>query len=1003
MDENDIYDEAVSENTADAEAPGEEAPAEIIEEKTEHKDEIPAEEPVEVIEEIPSNLPSKPNQDAINSAVTVYTPYIPEGPSVTSLEKAAAEARKALARQKTLDKKRLRRWKKDARGKAKRYLNTLKAAPDAAERRAIKRNLKAEKHAWAKSIKSLDKSEKVLQKKAYKAFRKRVTRTRRIVSFFIILALIAGLCYAALPVIENLSPVLKAQYTLNSDEASAARAAGIALSEKISDEGIVLLKNENNVLPLQARRLNVFGSDSYEICCGENVENGATLFEGLEKAGISYNLDLHSAYIQAGFYKKPVKLFSKLGSLFNSNANKKAADETSFLKDGIIANAKAYSDQALITLAPDTPLGKDIPVNGLAIGAEKLELLKLVDRNFEHVIIVINSANPMELGDLNGFEHIDAIIWAGIPGPQGCISLGKILTGAVNPSGRLPDTWAYSASSAPAAVNFTSDRNRFLYSSTDKNYLQYEEGIYVGYRYYETRYEGDEEGYSKAVAYPFGYGLSYTDFDWETLSFKATDSSITWRVKVTNTGDAEGQDVLELYFSPPYSEDSSAEKSAIALAAYGKTKLLAPNESQVLTLSFRPRDMASYSEKNCAYILDGGTYKISIGRNVHDLSDTREYEIKEQIKFTSDEKTDTTYSTVFDFADGSLTYLSRGDWVGTYPKGLSGEPCEATLKADVKAYNSPEASDAAMPENDANNGIKLADLKGLDYNDEKWDKFLDQFTMEELYDVFSQGGWHTVGVPRLGVPETAILGESSGIYSEFVSIDSVKYPAEITLAAAWSSSLAKAFGEAIGAEAAAYGINAWYAPNLNLHRSAFGGNNYKTYSEDPLLTGKTASDTIKGVQSRGVVAIIGKLGLYNEISLTDAGLYIWADEQAIRELYLKPFEIAVKEGRAHGIMTAKTHLGYKWSGACPELLEKILRGEWGFEGVVTTDTVNRAFMDSSLAARRGTSLMLETGFMASERVVKRAYINDSSGIANGIRRGVHDLCYTIVNYMGGIS
>lgn len=933
-------------------------------------------------------------QGRFDSAVTVYVPYQPEGPTVTQLEKAAKEAKTALKKQIKSDKKRLRVWKKDAVIKAQNYLTDLKSCDTPEERGILKKRYKLEKKAWHKSIKGLDDSEKKLQKKAFRAFRKRVTRVRRCVSWIVAFAILATAVWMAVPMWENLVPAVTVRYTADGDRLETAMAYGTEVSGKISDEGIVLLENRDGFLPLADLKLNVFGLDAYQINYGEEIRSGLSLFEGLESAGVAYNVALHSVYLQAvsDLTEKSAAAVKRL--VTRSDAS--AGSGTEYLTDELMENARKFSDQALLIIGVDDTAGEDRSVDSLALSAGRRALLRKLDENFEHVIVVLNSAGMLELEELNECKHVDAVLWMGIPGPYGGASLAKILSGELSPSGRLPDTWTYEGQDFPSAVNFTKDLNRYRYSGTDKNYTQYEEGIYVGYRYFETRYIGDDSGYEKTVRYPFGYGLSYTEFSWETVSFRETSDSVIWRVRVTNTGDCAGKDVVELYCSAPYTE-GDPEKSEAVLAAYAKTGTLEPGENDIVTLKFRIRDLASYDKEQELYLLSAGTYRLNLSRHVHASVESKEFEIPETLQYDTDDRTETKIESRFGFADGGLTSLSRADWVGTYPRGLTNEPCASSLKADIRSYNDPDPSAGELPETGANNGIKLRDLKGLDYNDEKWTAFLDQFSVEELSGLFSKAGWCTEAVPRLGIPEIRLLGGSSGLNAPFKKLQSTGYPSEVTLASTWNDSLAGEFGSAVGQEAAAYGVHIWYGPELSLHRTPYGGRNEQSWSEDPLLSGKMASAVVKGAQKHGVVAVLRGFVTDSNVTGENAGLYAWMDEQALRELYLRPFEIAIKEGGACGVMSSVMHLGYQWCGACEELLIGLLRGEWGFDGFVISDLVSSAFMDSSLACRRGGDLMRETGLLASERNVKRAYRSDPTGVTEGLRTCAHNFCYTIVN------
>ena len=983
-----------SENEIRNEQPAEnDVPAEYSEPETVE----PAEDSIPAIAVQPEPIPvvkPHPVPGLYDSAVTVYVPYQPEGPTVTQLERAAKEAQAELKKQRRKDRKRLREWKKSARGKAKNLLYEIHNTDTPEQKSVLKSRYKTERRAWKKSIRELDESEKLLQKKAFKAFRKRLYRTRRNIAWAAVFAVLLGLGWTTAPFAETSRELLTMRYTADEAALELACAEGASVAERISDEGIVLLKNENSLLPLENKKINVFGADCYYIQYG-GTKGGVSLFEGLERAGIAYNSDLHTMYVLAGVGENRSGILPKVEALVSGNEPNRESG-TDYLTDELIESARKYSDQALVVLGSSGAEGEDADLHGLSLSDGRRALLRKLDENFEHIIVVLNTDNPQDLEEIDSFEKVDAILRMGTPGPYGCVSLGKILSGELTPSGRLTDTWAYDMLSAPAAVNFTKEENRYRYSGSGENYIQFEEGIYVGYRYYETRYADDAAGYEKAVRFPFGYGLSYTDFSWETVSFRTTPDTVIWKVRVRNTGNFAGKDVVQLYYSAPYSEDGP-EKSGAVLAAYAKTDLLQPEEEQVLTLRFSIREMASFDTEEEAYVLDSGTYRIRLCRNVHDCVETKEYAAEETVVFRTDSATDAEISDRFEFADGGLTWLSRSDWTGTYPKGIANDPGIKNLKANEKAYRNPAPSAGTPAEKGANNGIKLADLKGAAYDDEQWQLFLDQFTEDELIRLFSNAGWHTEAVRRLGIPEIRMLGNSTGLKPYRTEIEAGSYPSETVTASTWNDRLAQEYGAACAGEAAAYGVKIWLAPNAGIHRTPFGGNHGSTWSEDPLLSGKMTAAAVKGAQSKGVAAVV--TGFVTDSSTFDENrvVYTWMNEQALRELYLRPFEIAVKEGNAHGIMSAAAHIGYQWCGACGELLQEILRTEWGFDGFVISDTADHRFMRAGLACRNGNDLMLETGRLASERQIRRAYRNDPAGITESLRDCAHHYCYTIVN------
>jgi len=873
------------------------------------------------------------------------------------------------------------------------------------DRKSVVKEQKQKIKEWKQGLKNLDKKERKLQKKAHKAYKKRMARPRTIGIWIAVLLVVVMIANVAAPLIHNISGVLSLKYTDQTPEAQAARTAGEAFATDISDEGMILLKNENDLLPLHNKKVNIFGDDAYNFkysgggSGAVDLTNCVTLFKGLEMAGIEINPELHQMYQDMGNDANATGSNNILAMLtsFLFGAKTQDINSNEYLTVDVLSAAKAYSDQAIVVLSNDVVESSDSELEALKLTPNRQELIRTVAENFDHVIIIVNVGNATELGIVDEYDSIEAVVWTGIPGTQGCISLGKVLTGEINPSGRLVDTYAYDVSSAPASENF----GNYKYDNMNgMAFINYEEGIYVGYRYYETRYAGDEEGYRKAVQYPFGHGLSYTNFTWETVSFAVENEMVSWEIKVTNTGDMAGKDVVQLYFTAPYIP-GGIEKSAIELAAYDKTGLLQPGESEVLTISYPVRDMSSYDMADEeAYVLDAGTYEIKLARNVHDIVEVQNYEVAEKVVYNTDEVTGTAIQNRFDYATGNLTYLSRNNWADTYPTDSdTNYTASDTLLAAIDAYRNPAPSAEAVPVTGADNGIKLADLKGLAYDDPKWERFLDQFTYKELKAMFTEGGWHSIAIDRLGIPSTRMLDGPAGINSMMVPVSAAAYPTEMMVASTWNDDLAYQLGAHIGAEAVAYDVQVWYAPAMNLHRTAQGGRNFEYYSEDPVLSGMMAASTIRGAQEQGVIVTIKHFILNNEETNARSGIHCWLSEQAFRELYLRPFELSVKEGGANGAMSAFTHIGHKWSGANPELLQDVLRGEWGFTGFVTTDAgMPGGFMDAGLACRNGNDLMLDMGLAGGAKAVETAYKTDPAGVLTGLRECAHNLCYSILTY-----
>jgi len=905
----------------------------------------------------------------------------------------------------------LNKYKQAGREAAEAFLKDRKAARDAGEEqaKAFSAEQKKRRADYLAELKTVDKTEKTARKRGFKAFRRRKNRLPRTVVLSAIAVLLVAAILFTLPTTTMLSRVLSSQkYTDDTYGADLARKSGDDLARAICDEGFVLLKNDDAVLPLQTKDICVFGDDAYNFVYGGSGSAGAdqsdamTLFEAFDNAGIRYDKDLNEAYRRLGVTAggKSGGIGAMLKSYFTGAEE---LDDWTALDDETIAKAASGCDTALIVLSSQEVEGDEIDLGILQIMSlampNRMELVDKVCRAFEHVIFIINSGNVMELGFINDYESADAVLWVGAPGAQGPAAIADVLIGEVNPSGRTVDTWPLRITDEPSYQTY----GDYGYDNLDAHAIEYSEGIYVGYRYYETRFVYEDE-YWDNVLFPFGYGLSYTTFEQEVVYCDALAGNIDVIVNVTNTGTAAGKDVVEVYFQPPYYDGSSIEKSAIELAAYGKTGELQPGETEAVKLSFPVSELASYSTELESFLLENGYYFICIGSDVHDA--VKSFDLYPQIspvdkEYGVDMTTLTGIHNIFSFAEGDTEFLSRDDWEGTFPESASGYTASRELLAAIAEYEEGTAEYVTEPTYGADNGLELIDLKGLSYGDELWERFLDEFTVKDMIRLTANGGWHTEQIKRLGVPETNLLDGPSGINSMFSDVNAVGYPMECVLGSTWNNDLAYRLGECVGTEAMAYGVDGWYAPAVNLHRSSIGGRNSEYFSEDPLICGKMAAAAIQGVQSKGVVAIV-KHFVCNDTELNARSkLYTWVSEQALRELYLRPFEIAIKEGGAGGVMSSFTCLGCKWCGGSSELLENLLRGEWGFKGFVTTDACLGDWMDAKTAIENGNDLMLEMGLQTSQEKLAKAYSADPENVGNALREATHNICYAIVNYMEG--
>ena len=855
-----------------------------------------------------------------------------------------------------------------------------------------------EAKATAKAARAgMSRPERKLQKRADRIYRKVLHRRRRAIGWGVAGVAVVGIGVIATPYIQDISRLLSIKVDTTTAEGQAARAYGAQMAEAISDEGIVLLQNDDQLLPMSGG-VNVFSFASFNLRYGGGGSGGAdqsaatTLYDALKGQGIAYNEDLYATMGDAGAETKKAGaagLMQIVGML--TGAGKMAEPAPDYLTEDVLAQAKGFSDTAMVVIGNDGVEMADFAVDELRITENQKALLDKVTGTFDNVVLVVNSGNQMELGFLKDYPQIKSTVWIGTPGPKGAVSLAKILSGEVNPSGHLTDTYPYDITSSPASVNF----GDYKYDNAKRSFLNYNEGIYVGYRFYETYYLDDPAGYDAAVQFPFGYGLSYTDFDWQVSEPVITDTDISVDVEVTNTGTVAGKDVVQAYFSAPYTA-GEIEKSAIELGGFAKTDLLEPGATQKVTISFTKRDMASWDQRgDGAYVLDQGPYTLKVATDVHVAGTSFDFEVTEPITYTTDAVTGAELKNRFGYAQGDLSFLSRADFDATFPGAVDrSQPASPELLAAMYPELVPATGDA--PTYGADNGILLADLEGLPYDDPKWELFLDQFTKEEQINLFSRGAHQTQAIDRLGVPAAVLLDGPAGLNFFFGNVTAASFPTEVVIASTWNEQLAYDMGKTVGTEANAYGVQGWYAPGMNIHRTPQGGRNFEYYSEDPLVSGKMGMNMVAGAQSQNVLTFMKHFVLNDQETNARSGINIWVNEQALREIYLAPFEITVKEGKATGAMSSFVHLGPVWAGGNPELLQDVLRTEWGFDGVVSTDAVLGSFMDNTQAVRHGNDLMLDPLATNNVRKLTKALETDPVGIGNGLRDRVHTISYALL-------
>ena len=764
------------------------------------------------------------------------------------------------------------------------------------------------------------------------------------------------------------------------------------LCEDIADEGIVLLDNAGTLPLAKNSKLNVFGWASTNPCYG-GTGSGAlsdayptvSLLEGLTNAGFELNTELSDFYTAYRADRPVVGMFSQDWTL----PEPEAAQYT----DDLLNNAKAFSDTAMIVITRVGGEGADLPTdvstvtydaghsyNDFEPGEHYLQLSKteedmvdLVCKNFDNVIVVYNGANAMELGWVKDHSQIKSVIWCAGTGQSGFNALGSVLCGDVNPSGRTIDTFVYDLTATPTWNNFGNmlydNMNEFEADSFGTKvtpaFVNYVENIYVGYKFYETAAAEGLIDYDKTVVYPFGHGLSYTSFNQTLNSVTESDGTITVDVTVTNTGSVSGKDVVEVYYNPPYT-NGGIEKASANLIGFAKTSEIAAGASENVQVTFKAEDMASYDAhgKGC-YVLEKGDYIISINSDSHNVIDSKTYTVASDIVYneSNPRSSDQTVATnEFDFAEGNVTYLSRADGFANYAEATAA-PTDYSMPAEAKAtfynnsnydpndFNNP---DDVAPTTGAKNGIQLADMVGVAYDDEKWDSFLDQLTVADMDSLIALGGYQSVAVSSVGKVQAIDCDGPASINNNFTQQGSIGFPSAVMIAATWNTDLAYSFGESIGKMADDMGVSGWYAPAMNIHRSAFAGRNFEYYSEDGVLSGAIASHAIMGSQDQGVYAFMKHFALNDQETNRCGMLCTWASEQAIREIYLKPFEACVKNADCHAVMSSFNYIGNTYAGNCPELLINVLRNEWGFVGMVLTDYYGvYGYQDSDHLIRNG--------------------------------------------------
>ena len=811
------------------------------------------------------------------------------------------------------------------------------------------------------------------------------------------------------------------------------------LAKEVQSEAITMLKNDDSNLPLSNKKVNVFGWGSTNPVYGGTGSGSmskqyktVSLLDGMKQAGLKTNTELSKLYTDYRKDRPEVGMFAQDWTLPEVPAKQ--------YSDKLVSDAKDFSDEAVVVLTRVGGEGADLPTDMKAKGITyknnskdyddfqkgesflqlsktERDMIDLVTSNFKKVTLVYNGANTFQFDFLNDYPQIQSVVWCPPAGQTGFSALGDVLAGDTNPSGKTSDTFLKDLTKSVSYNNF----GKFEYTNmADKaakykgftgddvtaipGFVNYSEGIYVGYKFYETASDEGLINYDDTVAFPFGYGLSYTSFDQKLDSVKYKGGKVTVTATVTNTGDKAGKDVVEVYYNPPYT-DGGIEKASKNLAGFEKTKELQPGESQKVTVKFDDDDMASYDYKGAkAYVLEKGDYDISIQSDSHHVIDHKAITVKDTVTYDSDSNTHNGDKTVatnqFDDVAGDVTYLSRADHFANY-KEATAAPTNFKMsdKAKETFYNNsnydPKKFDKdsdKMPTTGAKNGLKLSDMYGKDYDDADWDKLLDQLTFDDMDNLIANGGYGTPAVKSIGKIQLTDADGPASLNNNFTGVGSIGFPASTAFACTWNRDLAKQFGEMIGDMAHDMHVAGWYAPAMNIHRSAFSGRTFEYFSEDSLLSGAMASNEIAGAKSKGVYSFMKHFALNDQETNRTNMVCTWANEQSIRETYLKPFEMSVKEGGAQAVMSSFNYIGYTYAGASSNLLQTVLRDEWGFKGFVLTDYFGGyGYQNADQEVRAGNDSMLATTKITN-------HITDKSATSvKAMRQAAHNILYTAAN------
>lgn len=811
------------------------------------------------------------------------------------------------------------------------------------------------------------------------------------------------------------------------------------LAKEVQSEAITMLKNDDSNLPLSSKKVNVFGWGSTNPVYGGTGSGSmsdqyetVSMLDGMKQAGIETNSELSKLYTDYRKDRPVVGMWAQDWTLPEVPAKQ--------YSDKLISDAKNFSDEAVITITRVGGEGADLPMDMTAEGITytnnskdyadfqkgesflqlsqtERDMIDLVTKNFKKVTLVYNGANAFQFDFLSQYPQIKSVLWCPPAGQTGFSALGEVLAGDVNPSGKTSDTFLKDLTKSVSYNNF----GKFEYTNMEDKaakykgftgedikaipaFVNYSEGIYVGYKFYETAAAEGAIDYDSMVAFPFGYGLSYTTFDQKLDKVSYKNGKVTVDVTVTNTGDKAGKDVVEVYYNPPYTE-GGIEKASTNLVGFEKTKKLEPGASQKVTVEFDDDDMASYDYKGAkAYVLEKGDYDISIQSDSHHVIDHQKVTVKDTVTYDSDSDTHNGDKTVatnqFDDAAGDVTYLSRAGHFANYKEATAAPTnFEMSDKARETFYNNsnydPKKYDNdsdKMPTTGAKNGLKLYQMYGKDYDDADWDKLLDQLTFDDMDNLIANGGYGTPAVKSVGKIQLTDADGPASLNNNFTGVGSIGFPASTAFACTWNRDLAKQFGEMIGQMAHDMHVAGWYAPAMNIHRNAFSGRTFEYFSEDALLSGVMASNQIAGARSKGVYSFMKHFAMNDQETKRTEMLCTWSNEQAMREIYLKPFEMSVKEGGAQAVMSSFNYIGNTYAGGNAALLQTVLRDEWGFRGFVLTDYFGGyGYQNADQEVRAGNDSMLATTKITN-------HITDKSATSvKAMRQAAHNILYTAAN------